>query len=333
MALQAGPLFGRVTGPIDLRDFLGRAGIVLRPPTDTRPDGQPGGERFVIKVNWYAPLPGYYTSARTLDLLLSALPGEKLVVEGYSHARNDGSRRLFASQVDRHRDWIRAQDRWFLQHTGLGEVLDRHGARYLSVTEELWSGRTIPAQEVRAAVRARFGAAGGLDAGDPLRHPEFYACIPAALLEWRDATFLNFAKLKLPKTGDGPWSPPLKNIFGLVPDPDRHRYHRDLPRSIIDINLVYRSLFTVVDLAEALHEMLWYHPAGRHRVAWGSYDVLEGRGLVACDANPVELDVACAELFGIDLRHRDLVRAAAPVFGRWDDEAIARATRDGEGTP
>lgn len=51
---------------------------------------------------------------------------------------------------------------------------------------------------------------------------------------------ISFAKLK-----SGTWS--LKNLFGLIPDPIRSRWHGPdgelLGRSIVDIAAVYRALF------------------------------------------------------------------------------------------
>ena len=74
------------------------------------------------------------------------------------------------ADAERHRTWVRQQDVEFLRRTGLAEVIARHGAQYLNVTEAWWDGACAPAEEVRAAL------------GDvTLRNPELAGFVPSAL--------------------------------------------------------------------------------------------------------------------------------------------------------
>jgi len=63
----------------------------------------------------------------------------------------------------------------------------RHGARYVSVTEEVWAGRTAPADEVQALVR---GARG------PVAQPELYGLVPRCLYDLRGAPLLSLSRFK-----------------------------------------------------------------------------------------------------------------------------------------
>src|SRR5260370_37765490 len=42
----------------------------------------PPAERYLVKVTWHGYAPGTYTSAAALDLLLGALPGKAVLLEG-----------------------------------------------------------------------------------------------------------------------------------------------------------------------------------------------------------------------------------------------------------
>ena len=99
----------------------------------------PRAERYLVKVTWHGYAPGTYTGPLALDLLLSALPGRAVVLEGHTSSRNLGGKDVdWDANAERHRHWIRQQDVEFLRRTGLAEVIARHGAQYLNVTEAWW---------------------------------------------------------------------------------------------------------------------------------------------------------------------------------------------------
>ncbi|MCL6450778.1 MAG: hypothetical protein K6T75_05720 [Acetobacteraceae bacterium] len=143
-----GTRWGFVSQPSQLWDWIAAA---------AGPEAA-GRSRFLVKVNWYSPHPANFTGPFALDFVLKALPGPATVVESHSAGRTDGSRMLGPGEaVGEAREWLREQQRAFLRDTGLETVLARHGASYVNVTEEVWSGRTVDAGVVRSAVQSRFG--------------------------------------------------------------------------------------------------------------------------------------------------------------------------------
>jgi len=77
----------------------------------------------------------------------------------------------------------------------------------------------------------------------------------------------------------------MKNVFGLIPDPLRSRWHGPndewLGRSIVDVNKVYAALFRVYGICEALHYATLSDPEGDVKVPWGSYSVAENFGVLS----------------------------------------------------
>ena len=50
----------------------------------------PQAERYLVKVTWHGYAPGTYTGPLALDLLLGALPGRAVLLEGHTSSRNVG---------------------------------------------------------------------------------------------------------------------------------------------------------------------------------------------------------------------------------------------------
>jgi hypothetical protein len=260
-------------------------------------------ENAIIKVNWFSPDPANYTGAATLDLVLQAVPGRKLIVESHSCGRNYGGREVTASNGHELLPWIREQEKLFLERTGLGEVIQRHGVEYVNATEEVWGGRAAPAADVRRLVEDRAG---------PIGHPELYAEVPARLFELRDrALLLDLAKIKVPdEAGGDAFSLSVKNLFGLIVEPNRWAYHTGLPGSIVDVACVYLSLFAVLGVAEGIHEYVRGNPQGQVAVPWGNYDVIRGSGLAVAGWPLSDVDLTAGKLFGVDLSGRALLKLA-----------------------
>lgn len=276
---------------------------------------------FMIKVNWYSPHPANYTGPAALDMLLRALPGRATVVEGHSSGRTDGSRYIEAGQaVGEAREWLRAQERDFLRQTGIQEVLDRHRVAYLNVTEEAWAGRTVAPAVVRQALA-------GTPGGAAVNYEELLAFVPAALYERRhDALLIDFARLKLTVAEGQGFSLGLKNMFGLIPEPDRSPYHDHLPAAILDVNRIYHALFDVVTLCEALESVIVYRPEGKYPTPWGSFDIdARHPGLVIGGRNPLAVDLVAGSLFGLDFAERDVVTEARKFFAMPEGGLLARA--------
>ena len=290
--MSALPLVVRVDDAGDLRLLFERLGLA--------------GARFIVKPNWFCLYPGNYTTAQALDLTLAALPGPAVVVESYTAMRHDGSREITSRNGREDWAWLREQDAWFMEISGIGEVLRRHGAEYINVTEEVWSGRAVPAAEVAARVEARYG---GID------QPELYGYVPQRLFEWAGNPLISLARLK------GGWSLSLKNLFGLIPDPLRSRWHgpkdADLARSIININLVYHALFAVFGLVEALTPFALYGEGGEYHTPWGNYELRPEAGVVFAGASLPAVDALVARACGIDPAGLEYLQLAEARLGPW----------------
>ncbi|TFF92436.1 DUF362 domain-containing protein [Candidatus Thorarchaeota archaeon] len=100
----------------------------------------------------------------------------------------------------------------------------------------------------------------------------------------------------------------IKNLFGLLPEGDKARFHDNLTNVLLDLLLAFRPALTVVDLT---------------RVVVGSrterHDVPVGGVIVGTD--PVAVDAFCASLFG-------LVPMDIPYIRRAFEEGIGQAMLD-----
>ena len=315
--VAAGIYAGRLNDPTVLSSLLQAAGV--------------NGRRFIIKVNWFGPEHGYFTDARTLDLVLSALPpGEKIIVEGHAYGRNDASQEIDwrnPDEVCSKRDWIRRQENWFLETTGLAEVLKKHGAEYINITDEVWAGRVVAAESVASIVEARYS---------PVADPEIYTFVPEKLWDLRGTTLISLARIKVRSPNAlaedaSPYSPiyslSMKNLFGLVPDPFRFRWHgtkgQKLAQSILDITKVYSALFDLVGLNEGIFHTLINDPSGLRKTHWGHYDIVDDQGIVVIGRELIKLDTFTAGLFfPLDWQRWPLFELAEPDFGPVDESLL-----------
>ena len=199
----------------------------------------PPADRYLIKVTWHGYATGTYTDALALDLLLRALPGKAILLEGHTSSRNLGGANWdWESQAKAHRRWIQQQELEFLRRTGLAQVIAQHGAQYLNITEAWWDGACAREEEIRAAL------------GDvTLHHPELVGFIPSVLLAHRGIPFLSFARFK------GPTRLGISNLFGLLPQPLRSAWHGPnityFASVCCDLARLYGCLFPLFGLIEA----------------------------------------------------------------------------------
>ncbi len=277
----------------------------------------------LIKANWFSPYPGQFTDAATLALACDAVDGEKIIIEGHAAMRNDGSRRITPQNGRENWDWIREQEAAYFARFGLDAVLARDDVTYVNVTDEVWAGRAAPAAEVRAALEG---------AGTPLAFDELYGAMPAKLLAWRGRPLLDLARVKVPDpTSDAPgFSLSLKNMFGLIPEPNRGAYHERLPDAITDAHLLYGAFFRVVGACEGIFHAVRVRAGGAYETDWGDrYDDLENLGIVVAGAKPAEVDAFAAALFGLDISSRAVMKAAEGRLGWWDKMVVLEAARYG----
>ncbi|MEM9492857.1 MAG: hypothetical protein AAGC55_27155, partial [Myxococcota bacterium] len=199
-----------------------------------------------------------------------------------------------------HRKWIADEDRIFRQRTGLQQVLDRHGARYINVTEAWWDDDCVPAGDIAAALEAQ---------GIELHHPELLGQVPRALLAHRGAPLISFARFK------GPTRLSVANLFGLLPMPLRSDWHGPnityMARVCCDLARLYGALFRLYGLVESLDAAVRWDRRGAYRSRWGNYDLTHRPGVITFSRGLAAADVLASRLQGQDVRRSaffDVVR-------------------------
>ncbi len=263
-----------------------------------------GGPIFV-KVTWHGYATGTYTDAVALDALLSALPGKAVVLEGHSVSRNRGGAEWdWETQAREHRDWLRAEEAEYLERTGLRQVLARHGATYLNVTEAYWDGQCAPASEVESIARA---------AGVQLNHPELCAFVPELLLQYRNRPFLSFARFK------GPTRLGISNCFGLLPGPLRAAWHgpniSHFARVCCDMAQIYGSLLKPYGLVEGFNQAVRWNRQGLYRSRWGHYDLIDRPGILTLSPGLAAADILASRLQGQNVERSAFFDVVRSVFG------------------
>lgn len=271
-----------------------RAGLIAR----ARESGElaeilarvlPTADRYLVKVTWHGYAQGTYTGPGALDLLLGALPGRAIVVEGHTSSRNVGGLDIeWEADAKKHRTWIRQQDLEFQRRTGLAEVMARHKAQYLNVTEEWWDGACAPAEDVRSAL------------GDVrLENPDLAGFVPSALMELRGTPFVSFARFK------GPTRLGISNLFGMIPHPLRTAWHgaaiTDFAAVCSDMARIYGTLFPLFGLVEAFESAVRWDRRGLYRSRWGNYDLVYTDGLFTLSEGLVGADILASRLQGQDV--------------------------------
>ena len=251
--------------------------------------GSARSDRVFIKVTWHGYAPGTYTDPVALDKLLAALPAQAVLVEGHTSSRNlGGSSWDWQTQGQQHRGWIAEQDAEYLRRTGLDEVIQKHKAQYLNVTEIFWDGQCAPRERVDALLA---------EAGVELRFPELASFVPEVFFQHRDAPFISVARFK------GPQRASMTNLFGLIPTPLRTAWHgrtvAHFARVCCDIAKMYRCLFRTYGMVEALNVAVKWNPRGLYRSRWGNYDLIPNTGIVTLSSNLATSDVLASRLQGL----------------------------------
>ena len=251
------------------------------------------GDPVFVKVTWHGYATGTYTDAAALDRLLSALPGRAVLLEGHSTGRNTGGAAFdWDTEARAHRGWLRDQEAEFLRRTGIADVIARHRARYVNVTEAHWDGACAPRSEVLRLLGAR---------GATLADEALADFVPAIVLEHAGAPFVSFARFK------GPTRLAISNCFGLLPPPLRSRYHGPtidhFARVCCDLARLYGALLSPYGLVEALHSAVRWTRDGLYRSRWGNYDLIPNPGIVTLSRGLVAADVLASRLQGQDVRN------------------------------
>lgn len=274
----------------------------------------PQSDAYVVKVTWHGYAPGTYTDPAALDLLLGALPGRAVILEGHTSSRNVGGADFdWETEAQQHRAWIRQQDMEYLRRTGLAEVLERHRAQYLNVTEAWWDGACAPALDVEKLCAER---------GVKLRHPELAEFVPEALLALRGAPFLSCARFK------GPTRLGVSNLFGLIPTPLRSAWHganiTDFASVCCDIAKLYGCLFPMFGLVEAFHSAVRWDRKGLYRSRWGNYDLVLSHGIATLSEGLPGADVLASRLQGQDVSQSAFFDVVKHELG-WPESAATQS--------
>jgi sirohydrochlorin ferrochelatase len=265
----------------------------------------PASDTYIVKVTWHGYATGTYTDPAALDLLLGALPGRAIIVEGHTSSRNLGGADWdWENEAREHRAWIKQQDMEYLRRTGLGEVMARHRAEYVNVTEAYWDGACATPDDSIA-----------------LRHPELAAFVPEPLLAVRGAPFLSFARFK------GPTRLGISNLFGLIPTPLRSSWHganiTDFASVCCDLAKLYGRFFPMYGVVEALHSAVRWNRNGLYRSRWGNYDIVLSDGIVTLSEGLTGADILASRLQGQDVSRSgffDVVRHEL----EWPDSAVTQ---------
>jgi hypothetical protein len=300
---------------------------------------------IIVKPNWVLSEEGSFTTADSLRHLFEALPGKIIVVESYQTARvwdDQTITRIFKVGNEEfdwtwfrgkgwlwlhsHPDWswfkdsiwdeIQRGDTNFLERFGFRDLFQEFGVEYVNITEEAWSGRTVDPKLVKEIVEKRYS---------PVFTDKLYGIVPERLYRHKGATLISFNWLKEYASFT------LKNLFGLIPDPNRSWWHgpkdRTLSTSIVDTAKVYASLFPLYGLWE-------YYGSTRRRTVEGrfgspgyEYDMITGPGILAFSRNLVELDALLRHLSGFNVNDAGHIELAEQVFGSYDRQLLCEAER------
>jgi hypothetical protein len=251
-------------------------------------------ERVLVKVTWHGYATGTYTDPAALDLLLRALPAPAIILEGHTSSRNLGKAQFdWETGARENRAWIRQQDAEYLRRTGLADVLAKHSAQYVNVTEAYWDEDCVGPSN---------------------------SYIPQSLLPYAGCPMISFAKFK------GPTRLAISNLFGLIPDPLRSGWHGPnityFARVCCDIAKAYGALFPLIGLNEGLYSAVRWNRKGLYRSRWGNYDLISNAGYVAASSNLVTADILASRLQGQYVNRSAFFDVVRAELG-WDEAASA----------
>ena len=267
----------------------------------------------VIKPNWSSSQ--IFTENQILDWILSTIDSEVIVVESYAMWRNeifiDSTQVRDSEFLERlgkqKKSDLRKNDEWFLKFTGIQQVLDKHDVEYLNISEELWAGRVCNPELIHKEVEKRF---------PPLASESLSSSVPTRLFDLKGGTLLNLTKPKR-SLKENFVSLAFKNMFGMIPDPWRGKYHGEndalLSQSIMDINKIYNSLFDVKGIIEGIF--------ATSETIDNLIDptIHSNTGYIWVSENSLELDALVAVQLGINPYDVEYLKQASEIFGSWNN--------------
>ena len=124
--------------------------------------------------------------------------------------------------------------------------------------------------------------------------------MPNVLSEYAGAPLISFARFK------GPTRLSLANLFGLIPEPLRARWHGPnityLARVCCALANLYGSLFDLYGVVESINGAVRWDRRGLYRSRWGNYDVVPAPGLATARCGVTAADILAVRLQGQDPR-------------------------------
>jgi len=300
----------------------------------------------IIKPNWVSNEEGAFTTVESLRGVIEALPGKVIVVEAHQTARVLGDPDLPRFEVNgvevdwtwfrgqgwlwlkSHPNWgwfrnqgmlqlLRKADRRFIERFGFADLFRETGTEYLNITEEVWGGRFVDPIIIKGRVESRF---------PPAFTDALYGIVPERLYRLKGATLVSLTRLKEYASFT------LKNLFGLIPDPNRSWWHgagdKRLHQSVMGATEVYASLFNLYGVWEYGGRTRLRNNEGKLGGPDFRYDLVEGRGILAHSPNLVELDAILGRLNGFEVKEMPHIVLAEGVFGSPDNRLPELAVKD-----
>jgi len=280
---------------------------------------------FILKPNWICEDYGHFTDPQILEWMIEFLQsqGKLVLTESYS-ARNmlpcqniKPGLKFTEHELKR----VRRTEVEFLKRTKIYSALQKFGIEYVNIAEEVLKESIVDPSLVKQCVISKFG---------DVSRSELYGFIPKRLYALRDGTFINMAKFKVF------FSMCTKNLFGMIPEyvgfGSRFKYHgkadRNLAQNIVDVNKIYRALFTVVGLVEGINTLtcdVEFSSKTVKSIFGYEYGVLEGKGLLYYSDEPLWLDAFIHQQCGRDPSENEHLTLASNVFGAWPPKLLMAA--------
>ena len=299
----------KITKQADMNEFVKTLGL--------------SSDTLVIKPNWVQARQGTYTDAKVLDLFLTAVDKPAIFVESYTFWRTDkyaigggdyfSSKESFLDTGKKHWDHFKKQDQWFLEASGIKDFLEKHQAKYLNITNEVWEGKVADREKIKKLVEEKY---------EPVYFKELYSFIPQELYQLIGADFISFSKAKKEKEYAVTLS--TKNLFGLIPAPRRYpKYHGEddklLARSIADINKIYRSIFNCTFIVDGVFTASFAQ--SMEEVA-----CVKDWGVIFGGKNSIEVDKIAEKLLGADISTAtvDTLKLSRGIFGDVDNQILSK---------
>lgn len=203
-----------------------------------------GYEYIIVKPNWVSCKQGHFTKDYVLDWVLGGFPdSKKIVIESFTPWRDDNFNDKFSYDLDRSKEKLeeyKRQDGIFFEKTGINKVFDKHGVEYVNITEEVWMGNCAKRDILKDLLDSK---------NVNILNEDFLDWIPSKLFDTKDrCLFINLARIKLENNVKQIGvSMGIKNLFGLIPHPNRKFFHGDtfckIRDNIWDIFNIYDSIF------------------------------------------------------------------------------------------